>query len=58
MFCKKMLLKIAQNSQESTCVETQRLSHVCFLVNFAKFLRTLEEAASSYMFILIDIVST
>ena len=53
-----MLLKIAQNSQESTCVETQRLSHVCFLVNFAKFLRTLEEAASSYMFILIDIVST
>ena len=39
---KKVLLEISQNSQENTCRRCQHLSrHLCFPVNFAKFLRTL-----------------
>ena len=40
----KVFLKISQNLQESICVEVslliKRLSHRCFSVNFAKFLKT------------------
>ena len=42
---KKVLLKIWQNSQESTCARVsflkRRLWHGCFPANFAKLLRTL-----------------
>ena len=56
VFCKKVFLKILQNSQENPCVRVsfliklqaplatllkKRLWHRCFPVNFAKFLRTL-----------------
>ena len=39
---KKVCLKISQNSQENTFATflKKRLWHRCFLVNFAKFLRT------------------
>ena len=52
MFCKKVFLKISQNSQENTCARVsflikwqtppatllkRRLWHRCFPVNFAKF---------------------
>ena len=49
---KNMFLKMSQNSQENTCVGVSffmvslckvaglRLRHSCFLLNFAKFLRT------------------
>ena len=44
LFCKKVFLKISQNSQENTCLRPATLlkkRHRCFLMNFAKFLRTL-----------------
>ena len=34
VFFKKLLLKVSQNSQESTCALKQRLRHRCFPVNF------------------------
>ena len=45
---KKMFVETSQNSQENTCAKVsfpincikKRLWHRCFLVNFAKFLRT------------------
>ena len=38
---RKVFLKISQNSQEKACnFIKKRLWHRCFLVNFAKFLRT------------------
>ena len=46
---KKVFLKLLQNSHQSTCAivffnkvagQKKRLWHRCFLVNFAKFLRT------------------
>ena len=44
VFCKKVLLKISQNSEENTCARVpflkKRLRHRSFPVNFAKFLRT------------------
>ena len=52
VFCKKLLLKISQNSQENTCARVsfliklqvlllkKRLWYRCFPVKFAKFLRT------------------
>ena len=43
LFCKKVFLKISQNSQENTCLRPATLlkkRHRCFLMNFAKFLRT------------------
>ena len=44
-FCKKVFLKVLQNSQENTCARVSFLIelqawHRCFPVNFAKFLRT------------------
>ena len=44
VFCKKVFLKISQNSQENTCLRSATLlkkRHRCFPMNFAKFLRTL-----------------
>ena len=50
VFCKKVFLKILQNSQENTCTRVtfliklkalqKRLWHRCFHLNFAKVLRT------------------
>ena len=39
---RKVLLQISQNSQENTCARVSflRLWHICFPVNFAKFLTT------------------
>ena len=44
VFCKKMLLKISQSSQENTCARDSLLKkrhwRNCFPVNFAKLLKT------------------
>ena len=44
VFCKKVFLKISQNSQENTCARVsfliKRLWNRCFPVDFAIFLRT------------------
>ena len=43
VLCKRVFLKISQNSQENTCARVsflkKRLWHRCFPVNFVKFLR-------------------
>ena len=41
MFCKKVFLRILQNSQENACIIKKRLWYRCFPVNFVKFLTTL-----------------